>query len=410
MTDNILFQRWVERRDAEAFRELAARHAGMMYATCKRILKNAADAEDVTQECLEKLAVLRTLPRGHFGAWLHSFAVNGSLNRLRERARRSQREKAYAATQAAHADVQWDEIYEHVDEAIASLPAKLHAPVVAHFLEGASHAEVAVRLGIPRTTVTNRIARGLEQIRRTLRRRGITVAVGALSAMLARHAAEAAPANIVATLGKLALAGTKITLTSTTLITGGILIMAKKIAVAAALIIVALYFLYDKTHQASPTEPAPVTRIPAQHAKAKQTADEPTNEAVVDTQSEPQEDRAIPELKPILVSGKVVNTWGWGLANAHVVAKVNTGMGYLDPVTYETQSDSNGNFEFSVEEPCFGGRLSAYLDGYQMKEPLYSNIAGRSDLRTYASFWKRACCFSEAAWYQRRRFPLAAQQ
>ncbi len=48
VTDNDLLTHWIENRDAEAFRAIALRHSPMVYATCQRILRNAADAEDVT--------------------------------------------------------------------------------------------------------------------------------------------------------------------------------------------------------------------------------------------------------------------------------------------------------------------------------------------------------------------------
>ena len=42
-TDAVLIQRWGRERDPEAFHELVNRHAGMVFATSRRILGNAAD-------------------------------------------------------------------------------------------------------------------------------------------------------------------------------------------------------------------------------------------------------------------------------------------------------------------------------------------------------------------------------
>jgi len=83
LTDERLLERWSDRRDAGAFREIAARYAAMVYATCRRILGNATEAEDVTQECFETLAQVDKGPKKHLGAWLHAVATNRSLNRLR---------------------------------------------------------------------------------------------------------------------------------------------------------------------------------------------------------------------------------------------------------------------------------------------------------------------------------------
>ncbi len=57
MTDVTLWQRWQSERDPEAFAELVSRYSGLVFGTCRRILGNAADAEDVTQECF--LEILR---------------------------------------------------------------------------------------------------------------------------------------------------------------------------------------------------------------------------------------------------------------------------------------------------------------------------------------------------------------
>ncbi len=370
MTDHMLFERWLERRDAEAFRELAAHHVGMMYSTCQRILKNHVDAEDVTQECLEKLSVLRTPPRGHFGAWLHALAVNGSLDRIRERTRRFRREQAYAEVHAAHVEVQWDDLYEYVDEAIASLPATLHAPVVAHFLQGASHAEVAESLGISRRAVTHRIAKGLQQIRRTLRRRGIAVAVGALSVMLTQHAAEAAPASIVATIGKLAVSqvGTAAIAGQTTatslLLKGGLFIMAKKVLAVLAVVIVGL-LLYGKWQKAGeqvvPAKPSSVAKVVSPSEESGDTQQQTTSASFDATE---ERENGLPSA---VVRGIVVDDDDRPLAGAAVRLKV-----YLGPAiastyeakVYETVSDQHGQFEFSQMD-VFGKAYGyAFLPDY----------------------------------------------
>jgi len=52
--DGRLLERWVQLRDAEAFNEIVSRYAGMVFGTCRRILANTEDAEDVTQECCSR--------------------------------------------------------------------------------------------------------------------------------------------------------------------------------------------------------------------------------------------------------------------------------------------------------------------------------------------------------------------
>ncbi|HIJ64460.1 MAG TPA: sigma-70 family RNA polymerase sigma factor [Candidatus Hydrogenedentes bacterium] len=200
--------RWAADREAEAFRAIVVRYSGMVHGTCMRILTNAADAEDATQECFKALVVARRPPRGYVGPWLHRVATRLCLNRVRDEARRRERERRFASERGAATEPQWDDIEIYVDEAIAELPEKLRAPLVAHFLENRSHAAIAQALGIPRRTVTHRIGKGVERIGESLKKRGVLVTAAALTSMLSANLTEAAsaPATLAAALGKLALA------------------------------------------------------------------------------------------------------------------------------------------------------------------------------------------------------------
>jgi hypothetical protein len=120
-----------------------------------------------------------------------------------------ERETQFAADQETAKEVDWNDIYGVVDEAIAELPDKWRVPVVAHFLDDQTHAAIAHTLGIPRRTVTDRIDQGVEQLRKVLTSRGVAVSAVALAGLITANAAEAAPATLITSLGKLALSGTK---------------------------------------------------------------------------------------------------------------------------------------------------------------------------------------------------------
>jgi len=208
-SDLALLERWKTARDAEAFRELVARHAVMVYATCKRILRNPADAEEVAQDCFARLAEAKKPPSRSLGGWLHATATHRSIDRLKADVRRAQRERAFSECMACAAEPTWHDLQELVDEAIAELPENSRVPIVAHFLEGETHAAIAATLGLQRTAVTKRIAKGIEHIRANLKRRGVAVGAGALATMLASQTAEAVPVSLLAALGRFGLAGAK---------------------------------------------------------------------------------------------------------------------------------------------------------------------------------------------------------
>jgi len=208
-TDKYVLERWITRREARAFREIFVRHSGMVYATCRRILGSAAEAEDVAQDCFEALAQVKRAPGPYLGPWLHRVATNLSLKRIRSETRRREREGRFAAGREAHAEPEWGDVYAYVDEAMAALPEKLRVPMVAHFLETESLASIARTLNVSPRTVAYRIDRGIALIRKSLRKRGVAVTASCLAAMMAANIAEAAaaPASLMAALGKLAVSG-----------------------------------------------------------------------------------------------------------------------------------------------------------------------------------------------------------
>ncbi|MFA6239348.1 MAG: RNA polymerase sigma factor, partial [Candidatus Hydrogenedentales bacterium] len=205
--DRILEQ-WTSARDPEAFRAIVQRHAGMVYATCARILGNSHEAEDVAQECFEIfIKARRPLWKQSLGAWLHGVATNRSLKRLESEGRRKRREDRFAGQSDPGDEPEWDDVYAYVDEALAMLPDDLRIPVAAHFLEGKTHETIASELGISRSAVTQRIHRALDQMGATLKKRGLPISSVALGAALSANVAEAGtvPASLAVTLGKLAL-------------------------------------------------------------------------------------------------------------------------------------------------------------------------------------------------------------
>lgn len=209
LTDAGLLEGWRARRDAVAFNELVTRHAGMVYATSARILRNDADAEDVTQECFLRLSEADLTIRVSLGAWLHRLATNRSINLLREQSRRQRREhlSSAAMNSARSEEPSWSQLREHVDEAIEALPEDLREVIVSHFLERETHDTIARRLGISSRQVAYRIEKGIDAIRGHLRREGLFVGVPVLAAFLAEGLAIGAPSALLADLAKVALAG-----------------------------------------------------------------------------------------------------------------------------------------------------------------------------------------------------------
>ena len=159
LPDAELLARFVRDRDEAAFTQLLRRHGPMVLGAARRVLANAADAEDVTQ------AVFLILARraGRFdgvpnvGGWLHGVAVRTALHARAKRHRRRVVEARAARPEEAPA-VLADGLAAVVDRAVQSLPAKLRDAVVLCDLEGETRQAAANRLGVPLGTVSSRLA------------------------------------------------------------------------------------------------------------------------------------------------------------------------------------------------------------------------------------------------------------
>lgn len=200
--------KWRDTRDAQAFQQLAAEYAGLVYGTCRRITGNPEDAEDATQECFLKLAKHPPAIRCSIGSWLHRVATNASISLVRSDSARKAREKRYQGERASALDPDWDDIQDLVDEAINALPRRFREPLIDHYLQGETHQAIARRMGLTRQVVTYRIGRGVETIRKSLKRKGVTIATSTLAGLL--HAArwsDSVSASLLASLNKLGLAG-----------------------------------------------------------------------------------------------------------------------------------------------------------------------------------------------------------
>lgn len=151
--------------------ELLRRHYDRIYAVCRRIAGNEADAMDATQEAL--MAIMRGLSkydsRARFSTWAYRVATNACLDELRRRRRRPEptemiddlgdEQPAFDDTLATH---------DELDRALQQIPEQFRAPLVLRDLAGLDYAEIAVSLELAPGTVRSRIARGRGALARAM--------------------------------------------------------------------------------------------------------------------------------------------------------------------------------------------------------------------------------------------------
>jgi RNA polymerase sigma factor (sigma-70 family) len=207
-TEAILLKRFTGGGDAEAFAEIIRRHAGLVYGAALRILADVDRASDVAQETFMQLTKDAGHVTGSLPGWLHRVATHKAIDQRRRDVSRRHREMAYLAQERQAVETaEWKEISPYVDVGLRELDPELREVLILHFLEGRTTREIAALQGASQATVSRRIGSGVEQLRAKLRRRGILVAVGALSALLGDNGVQAAPLPVLTELGKMAIAG-----------------------------------------------------------------------------------------------------------------------------------------------------------------------------------------------------------
>jgi RNA polymerase sigma factor (sigma-70 family) len=201
LSDRHLLERFVTARDEAAFAVLVRRHGPMVLGVCRRLLHDAHEAEDAFQATFLVLVhKARSIGRPELlGPWLHGVA-HRTAARARQAARRRAREREAMAMpdDDPGVEVAWRELRQVLDEELGRLAQKYRAPLVLFYLEGKSTEEVAQQLGCPKGTVLSRLARGRDQLRERLVRRGVGLSVWTLAVVLVEKAAPAAVPAVLA--------------------------------------------------------------------------------------------------------------------------------------------------------------------------------------------------------------------
>lgn len=161
--------------DAEAFHPLVLRNQKRIYNLALRLLRDQAEAEDLTQEAFvaafEQIGSFRG--ESAFSTWLYRIAVRRALNQIRDLGRRP---LAHASSiddppdgapslDIADASPGPDVIHENretravLERGLLALSADFRVVLVLREMQGLSYEEIAEMLGVEAGTVKSRLHR-----------------------------------------------------------------------------------------------------------------------------------------------------------------------------------------------------------------------------------------------------------
>jgi len=155
-----------------AFRVLAGRHVGRIYALARRMLDDPSEAEDVAQDVLARLwreASRIEVPEHGIGAWLRRVAANRCLDYLRRR-RPGEPEAldalAVPAVQARTLDRR--DLHRRVRSVMAALPERQRLALALFHFEGLSMKETAATLETTPEAIESLLARARRYLKGAL--------------------------------------------------------------------------------------------------------------------------------------------------------------------------------------------------------------------------------------------------
>ena len=168
--------------DMEAFEEIYHLHHKRVYSICFRMLQNASDAEDLTQQVFIQLFRKLHTFRGEssFTTWLHRLTVNQVLMHFRRRMVKTEKTtedgstpiRIVTGTENPSRMALIDRIA--LNQAIGQLPAGYRLVFILHDVEGFEHEQIGKMLGCAVGTSKSQLHKARQRLRQLLTGRQTT--------------------------------------------------------------------------------------------------------------------------------------------------------------------------------------------------------------------------------------------
>ncbi len=252
MDDIALLQSYARTNSEPAFAALVDRHVGLVYAAALRQVRDAHQAEDVTQAVFIVLARKAEKLTRHpgLGGWLLQTTRYAANAHIRAAVRRGRREQE-AAMQSELTDpspVVWSRLEPMLDEAVASLSETDRAVLALRYFESKTAAETGRALKLSEEAAQKRTHRAVEKLRAFFTKRGVTLSTVAMVGAISVNSVQAAPVGLTATISTVAITkGATAGGSTLALVKGALKLMAWTKAQTAAVVGVSILFAVGTT-------------------------------------------------------------------------------------------------------------------------------------------------------------------
>ena len=159
--------------DAAAFDDLVVKYSPRLYGLVYNMTSNHEDTNDMLQDVFAKAykAIKGFRGKSSFYTWIHTIAVNMTLNFLKKRGRRYhlslddvdasiQNDKEFielTSTTSPVREADLSELQRRLNESMMKLSEEHRAVVTMFHIQGMPHAEISKILGVSEGTVRSRL-------------------------------------------------------------------------------------------------------------------------------------------------------------------------------------------------------------------------------------------------------------
>ncbi len=169
--------------DSTAWETIVRRHGNTVYSILFHTLGSHQDMDDAVQNVF--IMIRKYAAKYHYGEcadkWIKTIASREAIRVLRKHYSRQKREESLeeaVQTAAEPQDIETEpsttDIHQQIRQEITRLPDQLRAAVVLNFSGELTQAEIAERMQTNQSTISKRVKRGVELLKKNLAAAGVT--------------------------------------------------------------------------------------------------------------------------------------------------------------------------------------------------------------------------------------------